>query len=95
MLVGKATYERMLKKRQGLERELARLSTVRVSADGEKPTLRELLKRPENTYLDIEAISPPDIELCPEAKEQVELEVKYEGYIKRQTGEYRTFAEVR
>lgn len=86
-LVSQAVYERMLKKRQGLERELARLSAVRVSADGEKPTLRELLKRPENTYLDIEALSPPDVELCPEAKEQVELEVKYEGYIKRQTGE--------
>lgn len=86
-LVEKPVYERLLRKRQGLERELARLSTVRVSADGESLTLRELLKRPENTYPDIEAISPPDVELCPEAKEQVELEVKYEGYIKRQTGE--------
>ena len=86
-LVGSEIYGRMLKKRQGLERELARLSTERVSADGERPTLKELLKRPENTYLDIEAISPPDVELCPEAKEQVELEVKYEGYIKRQSGE--------
>ncbi len=86
-LVGQAVYGRMLKKREGLESELARLSAVRVSADGESLTLKELLKRPENTYSDIEALSPPDVELCPEAKEQVELEVKYEGYIKRQTGD--------
>ena len=86
-LVSREAYDKALKKRAGIERELTRLGAVRVEWGGEKLSLRELLRRPEAGYEDIERLSPPDEPLCPEAREQVELEVKYEGYIRRQAAE--------
>jgi tRNA uridine 5-carboxymethylaminomethyl modification enzyme len=86
-LVPQDVYDRFLKKRDGIERELERLSAERIVYDGEKPSLKELLKRPETTYADIVKLSPPTEALTPEAGEQVEILVKYEGYIKRQAGE--------
>jgi tRNA uridine 5-carboxymethylaminomethyl modification enzyme len=86
-LVSQDVYDRFLKKRDGIERELERLSSERIVCDGEKPSLKELLKRPETTYADIVKLSPPAEALTPEAGEQVEILVKYEGYIKRQAGE--------
>lgn len=49
--------------------------------------LRDLLKRPELNYADLEAIAPSDADLDPAAKEQVEINAKYEGYIQRQQDE--------
>ncbi|HEY3346638.1 MAG TPA: tRNA uridine-5-carboxymethylaminomethyl(34) synthesis enzyme MnmG [Nitrospirota bacterium] len=86
-LVSQDVYDRFLKKRDGIERELERLSSERIVCDGEKPSLKELLKRPETTYADIVKLSPPAEALTPEAGGQVEILVKYEGYIKRQAGE--------
>jgi tRNA uridine 5-carboxymethylaminomethyl modification enzyme len=47
-------------------------------------SLDQLLKRPELTYASIKKIMPPDVPLSQEAAEQVEIQVKYEGYIQRQ-----------
>ena len=47
-------------------------------------SLEQLLKRPEITYQYIEDVSPPPVHLSPEVKRQVEIQVKYEGYIRRQ-----------
>ncbi|SDI49893.1 tRNA uridine-5-carboxymethylaminomethyl(34) synthesis enzyme MnmG [Natribacillus halophilus] len=44
----------------------------------------QLLKRPEITYADIEAIIPPERELPADVKEQVDIQTKYEGYIAKQ-----------
>ncbi|GGX71042.1 tRNA uridine 5-carboxymethylaminomethyl modification enzyme MnmG [Saccharospirillum salsuginis] len=49
--------------------------------------LRDLLKRPQLGYADLEAISPRDAELDLAVKEQVEISAKYEGYIQRQLDE--------
>jgi tRNA uridine 5-carboxymethylaminomethyl modification enzyme len=46
--------------------------------------LEQLLKRPEIEYRDIMTISSPDKPLTQDAAEQVEIQVKYEGYIQRQ-----------
>jgi len=55
-------------------------------------SLEQLLKRPEITYKDIVRISPPDILVREEAGEQVEIQVKYEGYIQRQLNQVERFA---
>lgn len=47
-------------------------------------TLAELLKRPELSYEIIKDIDKDRKELPEDVKEQVNIELKYEGYIKRQ-----------
>ncbi|MBI5190525.1 MAG: tRNA uridine-5-carboxymethylaminomethyl(34) synthesis enzyme MnmG [Nitrospirae bacterium] len=86
-LVTQADYDRFVRKRDAVERELARLGGTRVALEGERPTLMEYLRRPDVTYQDIERLSPSEAHLCDSAMEQVEILVKYEGYIKRQAGE--------
>lgn len=44
----------------------------------------ELLKRPQITYKDLESVDKDRPDLPPEVFEQVEISVKYEGYIARQ-----------
>ncbi|NLB90990.1 MAG: tRNA uridine-5-carboxymethylaminomethyl(34) synthesis enzyme MnmG [Clostridiales bacterium] len=60
-----------------------------LSAMGEKapasPMAAEnLLKRPGFTFSHLEKLLPELQELSPQAKEQVEIEIKYEGYLKKQ-----------
>jgi tRNA uridine 5-carboxymethylaminomethyl modification enzyme len=50
----------------------------------EDVTLAQLLKRPEVTYKVIQGHAPPDRQIGVEAEEQVEIQIKYEGYITRQ-----------
>jgi len=47
-------------------------------------SLEQILKRPEITYEFIEEASPSDKPLTEEIKKQVEIQVKYDGYIHRQ-----------
>lgn len=49
--------------------------------------LRDLLKRPQLVYADLEAVAPSDEVLDDAVKEQVEISAKYEGYIQRQQDE--------
>ncbi|MGA2192595.1 MAG: tRNA uridine-5-carboxymethylaminomethyl(34) synthesis enzyme MnmG [Nitrospirota bacterium] len=86
-LVDEEAYSRLLRKQADTERELKRLEGSRVTVEGEGVSLKELLKRPEYSYSAVEALCPPEEAVCDAAKEQVELLVKYEGYIKRQAGE--------
>ena len=46
--------------------------------------LIDLLRRPQLTYDDLAAFDPERPELPPAVREQVEISVKYEGYIQRQ-----------
>ncbi len=46
------------------------------------------------SYKDIEEISPPPKELPQKVKEEVEIECKYEGYIKRQEAEVKKLKEL-
>lgn len=49
--------------------------------------LDQLLKRAELTYDAVETLAPPTAPLAPAVTRQVEIEVKYEGYIQRQLKE--------
>jgi len=94
-------------KRDAVEREIARLKKTWVKAApginavlGEKGTpeiageasLDQLLKRPELSYRDIVAINPAPDPLPTGASEQVEIQVKYEGYIQRQFQQVKRFS---
>jgi len=56
--------------------------------------LDRLLKRVELDYDAVDALAPPDSELDGKTRQQVELEIKYEGYIKRQIEEIRRFKDL-
>lgn len=49
-----------------------------------RPDLARVLRRPESTLADVEADLVELTELSAEARRQIELDVKYEGYIERQ-----------
>ncbi|MEJ2182739.1 MAG: tRNA uridine-5-carboxymethylaminomethyl(34) synthesis enzyme MnmG [Nitrospirota bacterium] len=98
-LVPEREYREFLERKGSLERELERLRTVRVhptaglngalrkrgSAElSESVLLEQLLRRPEADYALIEEFAPPPKRLQSDVARQVQIEVKYGGYIKRQ-----------
>lgn len=57
-----------------------------------QPTsLAELLKRPALRYEQIARLAPPQDTLPPAVKEQVEIQIKYDGYIQRQQRQIHQF----
>ncbi|MDX1951759.1 MAG: tRNA uridine-5-carboxymethylaminomethyl(34) synthesis enzyme MnmG [Verrucomicrobiota bacterium] len=70
-------FKQFEEKRTAIDQELMRLRTVR---DG-PTTLEQLLKRPELSYKDL---PKQDASLSEEVRQQVEILVKYAGYIHRQ-----------
>jgi tRNA uridine 5-carboxymethylaminomethyl modification enzyme len=98
-LVSDDAYRQFLEKKETVERELSRLKKTWVrplpeinavleekgsSVLSGETSLEQLLKRPELNYQDIAAISPSPMPVKSEASEQVEIQVKYDGYISRQ-----------
>jgi tRNA uridine 5-carboxymethylaminomethyl modification enzyme len=106
-LVSAEVYNQFLEKQRSIDQETARLKKVWVrpmpeinailTDRGSTPltgeaSLEQLLKRPELGYHDIEKISPPSEPLHSAAAEQVEIQVKYEGYIQRQLQQVERFS---
>ncbi|SHT35342.1 Glucose-inhibited division protein A [Mycobacteroides abscessus subsp. abscessus] len=97
-LISEKRYERFLTKKAAIEAEKERLEGIIIKPKPEVQELikaqggselkdgiraSDLLKRPEMTYRHIEAIVPSEIDLDFDIKEQVEIQVKYEGYIEK------------
>ncbi|MBO2531287.1 tRNA uridine 5-carboxymethylaminomethyl modification enzyme [Planifilum fulgidum] len=97
-LIPEERYRRFVAKKQAIEREMARLRETRVKPTPEvQRILREagsselnsavelaqLIKRPELGYREISLIAPPPEPVPPEVAEQVEIQLKYEGYIRK------------
>ncbi len=77
-------YEQFQKKQKAIETELARIQNVRNGKD----TLQQILRRPEVSYADLPNRNP---DLSSEVIQQVEIAVKYAGYIDRQEVEIEKF----
>jgi len=73
-------YEKFRHKKEAVENEISRLNKVFYK----KNSLFKILSRPEISYQDL---SNRDESLSEEVIEQVEIAVKYAGYIERQEGE--------
>lgn len=98
-LVGDEQYQRYLIKKEQVEGELARLGKIRLKPTAEIQAFLEdkntaqlkdgilaidFLRRPEISYEELAQFIPePDQELPRKVVEQVEIQVKYEGYIKK------------
>lgn len=88
-LIPKERYEALLEKKAQIEKELQRLERAKAS-DG-RGLLSELLRRPEETYESLKEADPERPDLPPSVTEQVEIQIKYEGYIKRQEAQIQHF----
>ncbi len=85
-LLDDEVYGKFLERKTLIHEERERLGKTRVRHDdpSKTETLEQLLKRPELTYAFIDKVSPSDKNLAPVIKKQVEIQIKYEGYIVRQ-----------
>lgn len=98
-LISKERYEKLLEKKKMITEEINRMKdtivgvipTVQEFLEANNSTplrsgmpLSELIKRPELDYYMIKVIDINRIELPEDVMEQVNIQLKYEGYIKRQ-----------
>ena len=105
-LISEERYKKFLEKKKNIENEINRISkktikpTEKVNEflkskgsstinDGIK--LNELLKRTELNYKDLKEIDEEMPNLTKEEAEQVQIQVKYEGYIKMQMAQVNKF----
>ena len=105
-LVSREDYEAMLRKKEAIAREIARLKNTVVGAAKENQaflaahgsaalktgaSLAELICRPELSYETLAEIDRERTPLPADVIEQVEIEIKYEGYIARQLRQVEQF----
>ena len=98
-LVTKEKYERYLYRKENIEKELKRIKEIKINPTAENneilerlgttpikntQTLEELIRRPELGYDAVKEFDPERPELRRDIIEQVEIEIKYSGYIKKQ-----------
>ncbi len=98
-LVSEEEYERLLWKEKAIEEESRRLETVNIGTSEKVQnflaqhnstalksgtTLAELVKRPELNYFMLTELDNKRPKLPYDVQEQVNINIKYEGYIKRQ-----------
>ena len=105
-LISDERYERFLIKKENIEKEIDRLKNKVVKPTenvnkfleehGTSPLntgskMAELLKRTEITYKDLEEIDEDRPKLSIAEKEEVEIQIKYEGYIKMEEEQVEKF----
>lgn len=105
-LISRERYEKLLQKEEMIEKEIKRLSRVNVGASKDvqkllseckstelksSATMAELIRRPELTYDMLASIDPDRPEYPEDVREQVNINIKYEGYIKRQLSQVKQF----
>ena len=98
-LVSDEEYESVVQKEKQIEEEVNRLEHTNVGANsnvqrfleshGSTPlktgaTLAELVRRPELNYYLLSELDPNMPDLSDDTKEQININIKYEGYIRRQ-----------
>ena len=105
-LISDERYNRFLIKKSNIEKEIERLKSIVVKPTEEVnrfleshgttrlstgAKMSELLKRTEITYADLLEIDKDRPELSLQEKEEVEIQIKYEGYIKMEEEQVEKF----
>lgn len=105
-LVSEEAYKKVLKKIELIEKEVERLENTHIGAREEVQsllkandstilnngvTLAELIRRPELDYIKLATIDPDRPEVDIDTAEQININIKYMGYIKRQTQQVKLF----
>ena len=105
-LISEEQYQNLLEKERLIEEEIKRVEKTFVGTTPQVQellaqhnstpltsgsTLGELIRRPELTYEILEPIDPERPELRADIQEQVNINIKYDGYIKRQLKQVEQF----
>jgi tRNA uridine 5-carboxymethylaminomethyl modification enzyme len=105
-LISDERYERFVNKKAAIEKEIKRVGKVNIAPAKEVnellaslnttpletgAKLSELMRRPELTYDLLAPIDTDRPQLEDEVREQVNIQIKYEGYIKRQQQQVEQF----
>jgi tRNA uridine 5-carboxymethylaminomethyl modification enzyme len=109
-LVKKDRYEKFIIKKENISREKCRLKQLMLSPTDknlinllknkqssllkQSISAADLLKRPEISYDDLINIGYGDKEINNDVKEQVEIQIKYEGYINKQLIQIERFEKI-
>lgn len=105
-LIDEERYQNLLEKEKMIEEETARVSRVNIGTSDQVQellrsfgstllssgtTLAELIRRPELSYEKLEPIDKDRPNIPISVKEQVNINIKYDGYIKRQMRQVEQF----
>lgn len=105
-LISEERYQRLLEKERQIDEEIDRLKNIHVGANakvqeflvrnGSTPlqtsaNLAEIIRRPELNYDLTKELDEDRKELRKELRDQVNINIKYEGYIKRQESQVKQF----
>ncbi|NLM42587.1 MAG: tRNA uridine-5-carboxymethylaminomethyl(34) synthesis enzyme MnmG [Clostridiales bacterium] len=105
-LVTEERYKRFIQKKQNIEKEIERLKKKTIGANEKVNeflrkyksadiksgiSLYDLIKRPEIKYRFLVEIDDEMPELTEEEAEELEIQIKYEGYIKKQLAQVEQF----
>lgn len=105
-LIGEERYKKFCKKRENIEREVQRIKQTNIKPDEKinsilekKNTslisngvkLDELLKRTEIEYEDLKEVDEKRPQLTKQEKNEVQIQIKYEGYINMQIAQVEKF----
>lgn len=97
-LISESRYQKFIQKKRNVDSEIARLNDIRIKPNEHTQSIVEsrggtrlkdgilaadLLKRPEMNYFSILEILEETSQLKKEEYEQVEIQLKYDGYIKK------------
>ena len=105
-LIDEDRYKKLLKKEEMIDQEIYRVNHVNIGTTpkvqeilrscgstelNSGTTLAELIRRPELSYEKLALIDENRPELPDDVKEQVDINIKYEGYIRRQLRQVEQF----
>lgn len=105
-LISEERYQRLLEKEKQIDEEIERLKNIHIGANskvqeflvrnGSTPlqtsaNLAEIIRRPELNYDLTKELDEDRKELRKEVMDQVNINIKYEGYIKRQESQVKQF----
>ncbi len=105
-LIPDPVYTRFQRRKAAIETEIQRLRQTKItpsdriqeqirkadSSELSKPmALSDLLRRPELDYRFVETVAPPPQSLPEDVRNSVEIQIKYEGYIRRQEAQVARF----
>ena len=105
-LISEERYQRLIEKEKQIYEEIKRLKNIHIGANakvqdflvrnGSTPlqtsaNLAEIIRRPELNYDLTKELDEERKELSKEVRDQVNINIKYEGYIKRQESQVKQF----
>jgi tRNA uridine 5-carboxymethylaminomethyl modification enzyme len=94
-LISEEQYQRLVFKQNTIREETSRLATVYKVYNGKACSIVQLLARPEISYRDLVVLYPREVrDFGDDTNTQIEVGIKYEGYISRQKLEVERLSEI-